>query len=404
MTEQSCSGSDSSARQPLWEFVPTGDYSVPAGQIQKSAIEAWLSFQKMFRRKDVADPPFKAEQDLHALPEVQLEHLVPSLPWADAAAALDHALQDWMAVGVSAKSVKLVVGQPFSGHAEIVSLLGVRHQATEITLPSIKQILSRDESWLDHWPSSETFWVLPKLEHCYLRHASGLNLVRRLLSLATNGELGQGVIGCDSWAWAYLQRIFPSLLTDAITLQAFDANRLQSLFSGLMTSGSRREIHCCNAKNGQEILGPSAQEEQRQKEFVELAAHCRGNVSLATAYWRKRLHCLPDEDISANDEKPVLSAGEQVWVAEMPPDPVLPVGNEEEFFLLLHAILLHGGLPESLLGELLPFSSTRCLGLLAQLRQAGIVLFVNGRWQVGETAYATVRRLLSARDYLIDAF
>lgn len=329
---------------------------------------------------------------------------MPSLPWADAATALDHALKGWIALGVSEKSVKLVVGQPFSGHTEIVSLLGVRHQAKEITLPSIEQILLRDGSWLDHWPAPEPFWVLPKLEHCYLRHANGLDLVRRLLSLAANGELGQGVIGCDSWAWAYLQRIFPWPPANAITLQAFDANRLQDLFSSLMTSGSKQEIHCCNAKNGQEILGPSAEEEQRQKEFVELAAHCRGNVGLATAYWRRRLRCLPDEDVAADVEKSALRAGEQVWVAEMPPDPVLPTGNEEEFFLLLHSMLLHSGLPEALLDDLLPFSATRCLGLLGQLQQSGIANCANGRWQVRETAYATVRRLLSARDYLTDAF
>lgn len=404
MTEPADSGSDSSARTPLWQFVPPGDYTVPAVQIQKAAVEAWLSLQNIFRRKNSAAATFKAEQDLRALPQVRLEHLVPPLPWDDAATALDAALQDWLVAGSAATCVKFVVGQPFCGHAEIVSLLGARHRGTEVAPPSIEQILSNDESWFDSWTLPANFWVLPKLEHCYLRHASGLNLVRRLLCLATNGDLGQGVIGCDSWAWAYLQRIFPLPQAAAITLQAFDANRLQDLFYDQMRSRAQQKIHCFNAKNNQKILGPSAEQEQLQEEFVELAAHCRGNVAVATTYWRQRLRCLPDEDAAVDDEKTATRTGEQVWVAGMPPEPELPIGNEEDFFLLLHSMLLHGGLPESLLGELLPFSATRCLGLLGQLQQSGIACCANGRWQVRETAYAMVRRLLSARDYLSDSF
>lgn len=409
MTNQTHPTSDSSAQTPLWEFVPPNDYTVPATQVRKAAAEAWRSFQQILRRKDVADTPFKDEQDLHALPQVRLEHLVPPLPWKDAAAALDAVLQKWTAAGVSEKSVKFFIGQPFSGHAEIVSLLGGRHQAIEIMPPSIEQILSNDESWFDSWPSSATFWVLPKLEYCYLRHANGLDLVRRLLSLAAKGQLGKGVIGSDSWAWAYLQRIFPLPQADAITLQAFDANRLQCLLYGLMQSQSKTEIHCYNALNGQEITGASGKEKQRQQEFVELAAHCRGNVAIATTYWRERLRYGPDEDVASGDEKTTARTGENrsdehVWVAGMPPDPELPIGNDEEFLLLLHAMMLHGGLPEPLLDDLMPFSATRCRGLLVQLQQSGIVHCANGRWQVRAMAYIPIRRLLGARDYLTDFF
>ncbi len=385
------------------------DYALPTAYVQKAAARAWRSFQQIFKRKDIADTPFKKEQDLLALTRVRLAHLVPPLPWEDAAAALDGVLQDWTAAGASEKSVKFFIGQPFSGHAEIVSLLGMRHQAVEIMPPSIEQILSNDESWFDSWPSAAIFWVLPKLEYCFLRHANGLDLVRRLMSLAANGQLGKGVIGCDSWAWSYLQRIFPLPQANALTLQAFDADRLQCLLYGLMNSQSQAEFHCYNAKNGQEIIGASAKEEQRQKEFVELAEHCRGNVAIATTYWRERLRYGPDEHEAPGDEKTAARtgenrSGEHIWLAGMPPDPELPIGNDEEFFLLLHAMVLHGGMPEPLLGDLMPFSATRCRGLLGQLQQSGITHCANGRWQVREMAYLTVRRLLNARDYLTDSF
>jgi hypothetical protein len=363
----------------------------------------------MYRRKDAVGIELKKEHVLHALPQVRLAHLMPSIPWQDAAAALETTLQDWLEQDLSDNSVKFFIGQPFSAHAETVALFGRQHGAVEITLPSIEQILSADESWLEHWPSPETFWVLPKLERCYLRHANGLDLVRRLMGLAANGQLGKGLIGCDSWAWAYLQRIFPWPLAQAITLQAFDAERLQRLLVGLMKTQTKKVLHFYSAKNSQAITNDASKGEQPPKEFAELAAHCRGNVAIAATYWRERLRHHSDKDEALDKENSQKDTDEsesvgQIWVAEMPAEPDLPLGNDEEFFLLLHAMLLHGGLPESLLGELLPFSSARCLGLLAQLQQAGIVLCINGRWQVRETAYARVRRLLSARDYLTDSF
>ncbi|MFO7813692.1 MAG: hypothetical protein R6V21_12045 [Pelovirga sp.] len=409
MMEETDQTADSSEPAPLWEVVPVTKYAVPGAQAQKTAAAGWRSLKKIFQRKDIADTPFKDEQELHALPEVRLAHLVPPLPWKDAAAAASITLQDWMAIDSRATAVKFFIGQPFSGHAEIVSLLGDQHQAVEIKPPSSEQILSNDHGWFDSWPSSATFWVLPNLEHCYLRHAKGLDLVRRLLSLAANGQLGKGLIGCDSWAWAYIQRIFPLPHVDAVTLQAFDAERLQDLICDLMLSGAKRKVYCYNAANGQEIIGPSAQQKQLQKEFAELASHCRGNVAVAITYWRDRLRLGPDEDVDGDDKKtaehPVKDrSGEHIWVASMPPEAELPMKNDEGYLLLLHTMLLHGGLSDLLLTDLLPFSASHSQGLLGQLQQFGIVTCIDGRWQVRELAYLAVRRLLSGHDYLTDEF
>lgn len=409
MKEKGLPGSDDSVLAPLWLCVPLSDYLVPTPAADAVAVGLWSSIRHMYLRKHTEGIELSRAQEPHALPQVRLGHLLPSLPWQDAAAALEATLQDWLKSGMPNNRVQFFIGQPFSAHAEIVSLLGRQHGAVEITPPSIEQILSRDEGWLEHWPSPEMFWVLPKLERWYLRHANGLDLVRRLMSLAANGQLGKGLIGCDSWAWAYVQRIFPWPLAQAVTLQAFDAERLQRLLVGLMKTQTKKTLQCHSAKNGQTISEDASEGAQTLKEFVELAAHSRGNVAIATRYWRARLRHPSEKDEGDDNEdtqKDIEESEsvEQVWVAEMPSDPDLPLGNDEEFFLLLHAMLLHGGLPESLLGDLLPFSSAHCMGLLVQLQQSGIAFCANGRWQVCETAYAMVRRLLSTRNYLTDSF
>jgi hypothetical protein len=408
-TDTSRSTPDIETKTPLWEFVHPDEYDVPKAHMQETAVGTWRSIRQIFRRKDVSSTPFKNEDELRAMSRLRLAHLAPPLPWEDAAVALDLALGDWMDEESSGESVRFFIGQPFAGHAEILSHAGRKHHAAVIPPPSPEQILSDDEGWLHDWPSSGKFWILPNLEHCYLRHARGLDLVRRLLSLSADGRLGKGMIGCGSWAWACLRRIIPMPPGDAVTLQAFDADRLHHLLYGLMNSRSSKQIRCYNADNGEEIPEAPPEGGQQRKEFVELAAHCRGNAALAAAYWRKRLRFRPYEENAPDSTSAEEAAGEPladeaVWVSGMPTDPDLPSENTEELLLLLHAMLLHGGLPEHLAATLLPFSETRCRILLSRLHQAGLARLAHGRWQVREAAYASVRRSLSGRDYLTDSF
>ena len=406
--EQTSVAPENSQQTALWDFIPLDEYTLPTVFMQQPASNARQFFQKIFRRKKVLDGPLKKEYNFYSLPRVQLANLAPSLLWEDVAVALDTKLHDWILPDFSKGNVKFFIGQPFSGHSEIVSHLGKRHQAVEIKLPSIEQILFDEKSWFDNWPASENLWVLPKLERCYLRHAKGLNLIRQLLSLAVSGQLGKGLIGCASWAWAYIQRIFLLPHADAITLQAFDAERLQSLILDLMKSELNADIYYHSGRNDQKIADKSSEEKQLQKEFEELAAYCRGNVAVAITYWRNRLRYGPDED--EPDEKKMeiktreIKSGEHLWITAMPPEPELPGGNNDEFCILLHTILLHDGLTDSLVGELLPFSAIRCRGILGQMEQAGIVYFDNSCWQVSEIAYIAIRRLLNAHGYLTDSF
>ena len=75
-----------------------------------------------------------------------------------------------------------------------------------------------------------TPWVFPCLERAYLRHPEGLTMVRRFLANAYAGNLGRGIIGCDSWAWAFLRHVWRGRVPVTVTLQAFDETRLARHF------------------------------------------------------------------------------------------------------------------------------------------------------------------------------
>ncbi|WP_093448665.1 hypothetical protein [Thiomicrospira sp. ALE5] len=275
--------------------------------------------------------------------------------------------------------MKFLISQPFSGHANIVRILGQRHNALIIAPPTPEQILNQDLSWFDQFTPNQ-FWVLPELEHCFLRHANGLKLLRSLLTLATQGQLGRGVIACDSWAWAFFQRIHAWPTIQALTLQAFDSQRLAKMIT-TFAKHSKMHIHFYNAKNGHEMLLEDKGSASSETEFNELAAYCRGNLALALHYWQERLCNEPEETQSQNGaaentqsttepKSTEQSTGKNLWLAKMPAEPSMPTGNPEAFFLVLHVLLIHNGLDEIGLENVLPYSQTRCQGLLAQLEQA----------------------------------
>ncbi|HHO48974.1 MAG TPA: hypothetical protein ENN06_11080 [Desulfobacteraceae bacterium] len=394
----------------LWEFVPLSGYEVPAQTTGKAADNAWSSFKRIFMPMEEASLSGAGENELPHLPQTRLQQLVPSPDWSSAAAALDGALQEWTAVPEPDRPVQFLIGQPYNGHAEIIRHWAGRHRAELIASPAYEQILAGNLRWFDNWPSSGQLWVLPNLEHCYLRHAHGLKLIRQLLARAESGQLGRGLIGCDSWAWAYLQRIWPVPRPDALTLQAFDGPRLARFLAAMANPPTaRRRIRFRNAANGSDILVVPLENDQVRSEFHQLAAHCRGNLGIAVQYWRKRLRAAPAEEKSGKMEKtateqPGSPDEEWVWVTNMLPEPALPSGEDEDFSQTLHALMLHAGLPASILPQLLPLPPHRCMALLFRLRNAVLAHSCDGRWSVPGLACASVRSLLRSRDYLIDSF
>ncbi len=406
---EASSSVDRAADPALWEFVRLGAYQVPSRPARSAAASAWSSFKHIFRRVDEeSQAPVKQETELCALPQVRLAHLVPPLDWTDAAAALGTSLKDWMSSSEPDWPVKFVIGQPYGGHGEIVRQWGAQHAAAVVAAPSYEQILAGDKRYFESWPTADRPWVLPNLERCYLRHARGLPLVRELLEEAESGRLGRGVIGCDSWAWAYLQRVWPVPRPDALTLQAFDGSRVTRLLTTMVASRSRQLIRFRNAATGHDILTVPAGDDEVRVEIAQLAAHCRGNVGTAIRYWRERLRSEPhaqetDSDLDGKTPEHIEPGEESVWVAALP-EPAFPLESDEEIAFVLHALLLHCGLPASLLPELLPLSHHRCMPILLRLKTAGLVQCRNDHWRVSELAYALVRTMLQGRDFLTDNF
>ncbi|HBA66567.1 MAG TPA: hypothetical protein DCZ48_10425 [Methylococcaceae bacterium] len=384
----------------LWDYVSIDDFERPTVLGTDAARQKWRMFKRLFAPADDTSAPLKSEDALQIFSEARLDQIVPSIDRHAVVDALDRELDGWLQNQPSENPVKFIIGQSFSGNQETLARWTSRHNARLIAKPTVEQILNNDRSWLDNWTDPQSLWVLPNLDKCFLRHAEGLALIRRFLALALNGELGPGIIGCAGWSWAYLRRVCSLSRSHALTLQAFDGQRLSILFSQLASSKHDVRPKFLNAKTGKEVLADAEEtNDDVSKDLGQLAMQCRGNVEIARLFWRDCLRDEPDKETLENSTPEAT-----VWIGALTEGAIIPGAHDEDMALVLHALLIHNGLPASILPEVLPFPDYQIMDLLMRLKGLGVVHLQHDDWYVSPMGYLAVRQYLSAQNFLLDDF
>ena len=210
-----------------WQYVPLNQYERPPEPVSEKAKSSlgrlWV---RMFHKKTIGKRgDFEAE--LSSVPDQLLDMIAPVPDLSQPTEALESALQK---IDFEQKeSIQVIIGPPGSGTGSILKNYAERRKWRLIRPPSSEQILRGDESWVDELVKSQpSLLVLPELEKCYLRHYNGLILIRRLLGLLWRQNV-HCLLGCQSWAWAYLNKAIGigSTLPPPLIVQAFDGLRLQ---------------------------------------------------------------------------------------------------------------------------------------------------------------------------------
>ena len=396
---------------PLWQVVSLTDYALPAAPTREAAAKGFTALWRLLRVKDQQSPE-KTEEQLFRFSEMQLSRLVPAIDWHLGAEALEVKLKDWPAPKEQNSPIRFLIGPPYSGHTDILKLWANMRQLTVIEAPTPEQILAQNGNWFLSWPDDNQVWLLPNLERCYLRHADGLTVVRRLFEQASSGKLGFGVIGCDSWAWSFLQKVCPFRQPNALTLQAFDSERLKAYFQVLAISSVFGPLRFRASDSGEDILPPTGDSDEQDpvttSPFLKrLAAHSRGILGVAWAYWRNSLCAEPDEtqasDSHAGTTKDLLPQN-IIWLRSGLQEPTIPVGTNPYDAFVLHCLLLHKSLPVDLLVDLLPLPRSAVTATLHLLTSAGLVEEHNNAWQVSARGYPVVRQFLKNNGYMVDLF
>ncbi|MDD2556700.1 MAG: hypothetical protein PHH87_00260 [Desulfuromonas sp.] len=402
---ESVSKPDGSKLHALWEVVALDAFSAPKSSSEQ-IVRKWDALKRLFQRSTtVGESPFKPESELQQLPHEFVEHLTGPVDWSAPLSAFAATINGWSGTA-GEPAVVFMVGPPWSGHAKVLHAWAAALNVPCIKPPTTQDILRNNLDWMAPSPERSQFWIMPELERCYLRHAEGLEMVRSFLEQAMRGIYGPGIIGCDSWAWAYLQYVWPVPCSNVLTLQAFDASRLTRLLRQLSIARSSSRYCFKNASNGKTVLCSDDASTEINATVHQIAARCCGNVGLALSYWRAALRSEPEVPDEEESKKGADSSGDEhiVWLGRLPTSPVLPDECNEEIALLLHTLLLHNGLEEELLHKVLPMPHLHIMALLLRLLELRIVEQVAGRWHIAPLAYSGVCTYLRARNYLLDHF
>ncbi|MCP5158956.1 MAG: hypothetical protein H6974_01080 [Gammaproteobacteria bacterium] len=397
----------------LWQYVASADYRPPAVTMEHTVRTGLSAFWQRLRTETPApETPLKTEAELQSIPDALLEQIAPPLDGGPAALALNEALAAWLDKAHPDQPVVFVIDSPHGIHTAVLQAWAGMREWRVLHPPTANQILERETDWIASWSADSAPWVLPDLERCYLRHAHGLALVRRLLDQACSGALGRGVIGCDSWAWAFLRRAWSGAMPPALTLQSFDWRRLARWFQSLADGSSMDHLVFRQADNGDYVLPPPENTQNESSDISDflrqLAAYSTGIPGIAHMAWRASLRTIPDEP-SADPKTPKESTEQPMtlWVTPWRrlKRPMPTTGLLREHAFVLHTLLLHNGLLAEWLSQLLPLSYPPGLTMLSCLETAGLVEQQHdGFWRVSPLGYPVVRSFLKSEGYLTDDF
>ena len=419
---------DDMIQSGLWDFVPWSQYvkpREPTGEVMRKGI--FGLWDRLWRAPEKTKEKV-VQTELREVDQSMLNRIIPVPNWKEAVPALNGALSDWLNTDHPECPFRIVLGAPHSGVSEILECLGETPPWRILRAPSTNQILAGGDAWISRIPdSSNAFLIIPHLEHYYLRHYEGLDLMRKLVDKLLSFS-GRCIIGCDTWAWAYLNMALQleSFLPEPLTLAAFDRERLERCFQPPSTEGSEAVFRFRQTDNGKFVLLPvkgnekeaggqqkGGEEKKGEGEKVEVtdflnhvAAFSRGILGIALAVWKYSLRLAPEEE--ANEKVRQTAAadrGNTIWVRPWNDLdlPVLPRQMDRDLYFVLDAILLHGGLSTQLLSHLLPLAPPEILRTLHLSRAAGLLALEKGVWHIPALGYPAVRQFLASGGYLVDA-
>lgn len=326
-----------------WQWVTVDDYEKPAVPTTIKIKKWWEKFVRWITPEQ--------EQESEEEQSKALE-----LSFDTAAEVLDECFSDWLEDDDDS-SLRWIIAPPHSGVEEAVNKWADKHSLREMNLPDRESLCDPDDSPMPEFsPKSDDNkpWIMPQLAHGFLRQTNGLRWVREFFSTVLSGETGKGVIVCDSWAWAFLEKVWPVPVNQLWTLQGLDQYALEQL--GLARGDGRLRA---------------------------LAALSRGNAGVAAAY---------SDRYQRGSEKAFDT-------------PALPSEISDATAFVCYALLLHRGMTKTQLVQALPIVSGSQLEIQLQvLKQRALIELEQELWYVTARGYPVVRDLLMSRGFWLDRF
>lgn len=400
------------ADQEIWRCTLATEYAVPS-DLPTDTLRGFRRLWKIalnalpWRQRATGETP---ERD--RLPSELLDGLVPGFDAGAIADALAETLDGSPDAEPAGRRTRLLVGPPGTHPGEIVTALARRAGWPEIAPPARADLIRRPQAIGERLESlakevSQPA-AIPELHRWLLRSEHGLPQARELLERLRQAPAPL-LIGCDSWAWSFLDRTvgIGDLLGQPLALAALDGAGLASWLGSPFRAG---RLVCRSAERRQEtIFGAPASAEQTNGDdavpnsLVRLAALARGNPGVALELWRR---CLRVESGDGNQPQAASTdLRDTIWATSLhESEVVVPRTIERIHNIILHTVLLHGGLEPDLLAAVLPFARHELRQRVGELVRQGLLEERKGEVAMVVAAYPAVRDHLDTEGFLIDGF
>ena len=337
-------------------FIPLGDYTEPPMPTEEYLRRLLGRLQSIISRTETK--PFIADDKLKRASLDLLDDVVAPPACGPLVAELDRTIAEWRAERPQLSNIKVVVVPPCEQNALVRAW--AEENGHEIVPPPSREALV--DVPLPPLPSfaGKGLLVVPQLEAWIMRHRNGLRVVRALLAALDTSDRPV-VVGCNSWAWAFLSKAVASdqLLPDAVTFHAFDEMRLHRWFSELAAADKTAQIQFRRSATGNDVLAVGDDGTPEDDFLRTLAGRSLGIPWVAWNMWRRSLRS-DDEDSPGDSAAAMASSddaeqpGEQtLWVAALD-EMILPGVHEQAALLVLQALLIHGALTAAQLRLVLP--------------------------------------------------
>ncbi|MFX0122386.1 MAG: MarR family transcriptional regulator [Candidatus Hodarchaeota archaeon] len=400
----------------LWQFIPIKKYTKPPKPLEETVRQGIIGiFQKLWPNKESKDLLIK-QKELTIIPLAKLDRLVPSPDWTEAVNALNLALDGWEKSGSTKGNIVFILGHPFGGTQEILTRWGKDHDWLILKSPEREDILDNNLDWFSLLNrEGGTPFVLPSLEHWYLRHVNGLSIIRELFNWLWSNPC-QCIVGMNSWAWNYLKYAvqLDTFARMILTPKAFDYERLNIWFKSLFKQSTRRTLIFRETTTGKYVLSPevSLDDDKKTNRFNRnflrnLAGYSIGIPLIAWKIWRNSLRTDPDEELLLKEDEIEVDPRDKrrtIWVQpwEKVELPSISEGVKRNESHILHALLLHDSLTAKSISKILPFSTEEVTHSLNKLKRLGLVENPGEDWVVSSIAYPKIREFLNSEGYLTD--
>ncbi|MEL6439236.1 MAG: hypothetical protein AAFQ80_08305 [Cyanobacteria bacterium J06621_8] len=285
--------------------------------------------------------------------------------------------------------------ESLSWQARLHNYSKIKTELLETVKPREKNNIAADHSSFEN----QNIIIIPRLEWCFLRCIGGLEAIYTLRDLVVNHPERFWLIGCNNWAWQYLENIFQisAYLNQSIDLPLLSdtqlkewltpiANEIEPLWLEDREWLKIKKKELKKAQRKKLILDEVQKVQERY--YINLADISQGVATVAGDLWWRSLLVkeTAEQKISYQIEK-----------AKLPELPELVVTD----LYLLYSLLLHGGMSLSHLALSMGKNQSAIKARTQYLLQTGVVSKEQEILTVNPAYYPKLRSTLSNNNFLV---